>query len=144
MEHSATLPVSTLFSGTIHALPRLIDQRPPKERAAIRRAIETLRSSLPQAEKVLAEAPEAHGAMQPRLAAGPCPLRRVRSRRPGLRSRLQPQPWQTPIRGRSRRVDGPRCRFVRTMLEAQGDLVNMPVRYGPHDTGVLAVGMERA
>ena len=44
MELTDAIPVRTLFARTIETLVGLVEQRPPRERAAIRKAIATLRA----------------------------------------------------------------------------------------------------
>ena len=70
MEQSESIPVRTLFSGTIQVLDRLIKQSPKARRVELRRARETLRASLNDAEKTqpVGPGPEATPLLQ--LAAG--------------------------------------------------------------------------
>mgnify|MGYP000113652666 CR=1 FL=1 len=74
MEDTDAIPIRTLFGQTIDTLAELVEQRPAKERAAIHRAIATLRASQEHAEAVQAErrgvAAESSLDLQPRLAAG--------------------------------------------------------------------------
>lgn len=70
MEQSATIPVRTLFSETIEVLGSLIKQSRPKQREALRQAMETLRETLPRAEKARSELPSADVATAIHLAAG--------------------------------------------------------------------------
>lgn len=68
MEQIESIPVRTLFTGTIQVLERLIKQSPPKQREALRRAKATLRASLAEAE--LSEPPRTEVAKELHLAAG--------------------------------------------------------------------------
>ena len=68
MEQSTPIPISSLFAGTIEALSAVAAARSPRERAAILRAIQTLRRTQVEAEKL----PPAQVAsdVAPRLASG--------------------------------------------------------------------------
>lgn len=68
MEQSTPIPISSLFAGTIEALSAVAAARSPRERAAILRAIQTLRRTQVAAEKL----PPAQVAsdVAPRLASG--------------------------------------------------------------------------
>lgn len=68
MEQSPPISIENLFAGTIEAMSAVAAKRPPREQAAIRRAIQTIRSTQPHAEK-LPVAPAAADAA-PRLASG--------------------------------------------------------------------------
>ena len=70
MEQLDAIPVRTLFSGTIDALSDLMKKCPPKQRDALRRAVATLRETLPQAEKEQADYPRADVATELHLSAG--------------------------------------------------------------------------
>ena len=70
MEQSESIPVRTLFSGTIEVLSGLLKKCPPKQRDALRRAVATLRETLPQAEKAHASYPRADVATELHLSAG--------------------------------------------------------------------------
>lgn len=68
MEYSPTTQVSSLFAGTIELLSAVAAQSTPRERAAILKAIETLRSTQPRAEKLPRASAQADVA--PCLASG--------------------------------------------------------------------------
>ena len=70
MDQSESIPVRTLFSGTIEVLSGLLKKCPPKQRDALRRAMATLRETLPQAEKAHADYPRADVATELHLSAG--------------------------------------------------------------------------
>ena len=70
MEQSESIPVRTLFSGTIEVLSGLLKKCPPKQRDALRRAMATLRETLPQAEKAQTNYPRADVATELHLSAG--------------------------------------------------------------------------
>ena len=70
MEQSESIPVRTLFSGTIDVLSGLLKKCPPKQRDALRRAVATLRETLPQAEKAQTNYPRADVATELHLSAG--------------------------------------------------------------------------
>ena len=70
MEQQECIPVRTLFSGTIEVLSGLLKKCPPKQRDALRRAMATLRETLPQAEKAHADYPRADVATELHLSAG--------------------------------------------------------------------------
>lgn len=68
MEQSTPIPIKSLFAGTIEAMSAVAAKRPPRERAAIQRAIQTIRSTQPHAEKL--PMPPAAADVAPRLASG--------------------------------------------------------------------------
>lgn len=68
MEQSVTTQISSFFAGTIEAMSAVAAQSTPRERAAIIKAIQTIRSTQPRAEK-LPTAPTP-GDATPRLASG--------------------------------------------------------------------------
>ena len=70
MEQTESISVRMAFSRTMQFLERLSKQGTLQERAARRRAIETLRSSLPKAEECEAEQSDEGAQDQLRLAAG--------------------------------------------------------------------------
>ena len=70
MEQSESIPVRTLFSGTIQVLDRLIKQSPKERRVELRRARETLRASLNDAEKTQPVGPNPEATALLQLAAG--------------------------------------------------------------------------
>ena len=74
MELTDAIPVRTLFARTIETLVGLVEQRPPRERAAIRKAIATLRATQEHAEAAQGDTQPASSLepldAQPRLAAG--------------------------------------------------------------------------
>ena len=74
MEQTDAIPVRTLFARTIETLASLVEKRPTKERAAIRKAIATLRATQGHAEAAQSESQIASSLdaldAQPRLAAG--------------------------------------------------------------------------
>ncbi|HNN97802.1 MAG TPA: hypothetical protein PKI03_36305, partial [Pseudomonadota bacterium] len=73
MENTDAIPIRTLFGQTIDTLAELVEKRPAKERAAIHRAIATLRASQAHAEAMQGERRDAPAEssldLQPRLAA---------------------------------------------------------------------------
>lgn len=70
VEQLDAIPVRILFLGTIDALSDLLKKCPPKQRDALRRAVATLRETLPQAEKEQAACPQADVATELHLSAG--------------------------------------------------------------------------
>jgi len=74
LENTDTISIRTHFAKTIETLARLVENRPTKERAAIRRAISTLRATQVHAEAAQIEhgggADESPLDVQPSLAAG--------------------------------------------------------------------------
>ena len=70
MEQTESIPVRTLFSRTIRVLDRLSKQGTTQERAALRRAMETLRTSLPKAEENESDYLDETPSNQLQLAAG--------------------------------------------------------------------------
>ena len=69
MDQTESIPVRDLFSRTMQVLDRLSKDASPQERIALRRAMTTLRTSLPQAEKAQADTPSLDVVSQLRLAA---------------------------------------------------------------------------
>lgn len=70
MEQTESIPVRTLFAGTIDVLNELLKKSPAKQRDALRRAVATLREALPQAEKAQADSHRADVAAELHLSAG--------------------------------------------------------------------------
>jgi transcriptional regulator with XRE-family HTH domain len=70
VEQAESIPVRTLFSRTMQILDHLSKEASPQERAALRRAMTTLRTSLSMAERAEAELPALDVASQLHLAAG--------------------------------------------------------------------------
>jgi transcriptional regulator with XRE-family HTH domain len=70
VDQTESIPVRDLFSRTMQVLDRLSKDASPQERIALRRAMTTLRTSLPQAEKAQADTPSLDVVSQLRLAAG--------------------------------------------------------------------------
>ena len=70
MEQTEHIPVRTLFAGTIQILDRLIKQSPKERRVELRRARETLRASLNDAEKTQPVVPNPEATPLLQLAAG--------------------------------------------------------------------------
>ena len=70
VEQTESIPVRTLFSGTIDVLSELLKTCPPKRREALRRVVATLRETLPEAEKTQATYPGAEVATELHLSAG--------------------------------------------------------------------------
>ena len=70
MEQTEHIPVRTLFSETIDVLGELIKKSPPKQREALRRAVVTLRETMPHAEKARADYPRVEVATELHLSAG--------------------------------------------------------------------------
>ena len=70
MEQTESIPVRDLFARTMQILDHLSKEASPQERAALRRAMTTLRTSLSMAERAEAELPALDVASQLHLAAG--------------------------------------------------------------------------
>ena len=70
MEQSSQIPISTLFGSTIEAMAAVAMQRPPRERVAIERAIQTIRDTQPHAERLPHPLAAATVDITPRLASG--------------------------------------------------------------------------
>jgi hypothetical protein len=70
VEQTESIPVRDLFSRTMQVLDHLSKEASPQERIALRRAMTTLRTSLPMAEKAEADTPALDVVSQLRLAAG--------------------------------------------------------------------------
>ena len=66
--HSDSTSVASIFTEAMKALALLAEQRSPRERAELHRAIATLRTNQPHAQKLLCQAPADDG--PPRLASG--------------------------------------------------------------------------
>ena len=70
MEQFESIPVRTLFSGTMQVLDRLSKTSSPTERAALRRAMATLGNALPRAEREQTETVSTDTGAQLHLAGG--------------------------------------------------------------------------
>ena len=70
MEQFESIPVRTLFSGTMQVLERLSKTSSPTERAALRRAMATLGNALPRAEREQIETVSTDTGAQLHLAGG--------------------------------------------------------------------------